>query len=193
MSENRIRKLRTKKGLTLKGLSEKLKEGGVNLSASSLIKYERNERTPSLENWVNLANFFGVSVDYLQGKSLSPYALAQNDNFTQFAYDYGLLADNVNLDKLTDKDKEKISNSIVSIKLLLATLIEDSTNEKLKSSVYKEYLNSVCKLLNCLLLPTTFDGSQKIKIMHNFEREISKFFKDLLNGENKELISDDNT
>ena len=68
MINNKIRQLRQNKGLTLQGLSQALKERGVKLSASSLIKYERNERTPSLETWINLANFFGVPVSYIQGK-----------------------------------------------------------------------------------------------------------------------------
>ena len=67
MVSNRIRELRQKKGLTLKGMSKKLKENGVSLSASSLIKYERGERNPKLETWIELARFFDVPVSYLQG------------------------------------------------------------------------------------------------------------------------------
>lgn len=69
MSENRIRKLRKEKGLTLKELSQQLKDRGTPLSASSLIKYERGERNPRLETWVKLADFFNVSIPYLQGDS----------------------------------------------------------------------------------------------------------------------------
>lgn len=69
MVQNRIRKLRKEKDLTLKELSQKLKEKGTPLSASSLIKYERGERNPKLETWLKLAEFFDVSVSYLQGTS----------------------------------------------------------------------------------------------------------------------------
>lgn len=69
MVSNRIRELRQKNGLTLKEMSKKLKENGVSLSASSLIKYERGERNPKLETWIELAKFFGVSTTYLQGLS----------------------------------------------------------------------------------------------------------------------------
>lgn len=79
MTSNRIRELRKKKGLTLKELSQQLKENGVKLSASSLIKYERGERNPSLENWINLANFFGVSVSYLQGLTDDENTFVIND------------------------------------------------------------------------------------------------------------------
>lgn len=69
MSENRLRKMRKEKGLTLKGLSQELKKKGIQLSASSLIKYERGEREPRLETWLKLSDFYNVSVDYLSGKS----------------------------------------------------------------------------------------------------------------------------
>lgn len=67
MLKNRIRELRKEKGLTLKELSQRLKENGTPISASSLIKYERGERNPKLETWIKLADYFGVSVSYLQG------------------------------------------------------------------------------------------------------------------------------
>ncbi|MCC4341638.1 helix-turn-helix domain-containing protein [Limosilactobacillus reuteri] len=68
MSKNRIRELRKEKGLTLKELSQQLKDKGTPLSASSLIKYERGERQPKLETWIKLADFFKVTVSYLQGE-----------------------------------------------------------------------------------------------------------------------------
>lgn len=67
MSKNRIRELRKEKGLTLKELSQQLKDKGTPLSTSSLIKYERGERNPKLETWIKLADFFNVPVSYLQG------------------------------------------------------------------------------------------------------------------------------
>lgn len=72
LSENRLRELRKEKGLTLKELSQQLKDKGTPLSASSLIKYERGERNPKLETWANLAAFFDVSISYLQGLTNDP-------------------------------------------------------------------------------------------------------------------------
>ena len=69
LAKNRIRELRKEKNLTLKELSQRLKEKGTPLSASSLIKYERGERNPKLETWIKLADFFNVPVSYLQGFS----------------------------------------------------------------------------------------------------------------------------
>lgn len=81
MSKNRIRELRKEKGLTLKELSQQLKDKGTPLSASSLIKYERGERNPKLETWIKLADFFGVSVSYLQGISNNRITIQTVDKY----------------------------------------------------------------------------------------------------------------
>lgn len=66
---NRIKELRKQKNLTLKQLSNSLKEKGLSLSTDSLSKYERGARNPKIENWVKLAKFFNVSIAYLKGEN----------------------------------------------------------------------------------------------------------------------------
>lgn len=61
---NRIKELRNKNNLTLRALGQK-----VNMSSSRLSQYETGKREPKLETWQKLADFFGVSVPYLQGIS----------------------------------------------------------------------------------------------------------------------------
>lgn len=56
----RIRNLRTSKGLSQKDIANKL-----NMSNITYSQYERNQRTPNDEIKTRLANFFNVSVDYL--------------------------------------------------------------------------------------------------------------------------------
>lgn len=65
--KNRIKELRQKNNLTLKELNQQLKNTGFNISPDSLAKYERGDRNPKIEKWQELADFFGVSVPYLQG------------------------------------------------------------------------------------------------------------------------------
>ena len=65
---NRIKELRKQKNLTLRQLSESLKEKGLSLSTDSISKYERGVRNPKIENWVKLSKFFDVSVAYLKGE-----------------------------------------------------------------------------------------------------------------------------
>ena len=64
---NRLKELRQSKKLTIKELSQELKKINVNISPDSLSKYERGERKPKIDKWEKLADFFGVSVPYLQG------------------------------------------------------------------------------------------------------------------------------
>ena len=68
---NKIRELRKEKELTLKELSNDLKQNGIlEIAPDTLGKYERGDREPKLETWQALAKYFGVSVPYLQGISL---------------------------------------------------------------------------------------------------------------------------
>lgn len=64
---NRLRELRKEKKLTLKEVSSQLEQNNLKISPDALAKYERGEREPKLETWQKLADFFGVSVPYLQG------------------------------------------------------------------------------------------------------------------------------
>lgn len=64
-SLKRLRKLRQEKKLTLKEVSQKLNNYGLDLSPDALAKYERGDREPKLETWQELADFFEVSVPYL--------------------------------------------------------------------------------------------------------------------------------
>lgn len=59
---NRIKELREQKHLTLRQLGVE-----VNMTSSRLSQYETEKREPKLEVWQELANYFNVSVPYLQG------------------------------------------------------------------------------------------------------------------------------
>ena len=59
---NRIKKLRRKNNLTLRGLGQK-----VDLSKGAISRYENGVRKPKPETWQALADFFNVSVPYLKG------------------------------------------------------------------------------------------------------------------------------
>ena len=60
--ENRIRQIRKKRGVSQEKLANSL---GITRQAIS--QYEKGDRQPRLETWQKLANFFNVSVPYLQG------------------------------------------------------------------------------------------------------------------------------
>lgn len=60
----KLRKLRRVKNYTLREMGEAL-----NMSFSILAMYERGERTPPVDKLLLLAEFFGVSTDFLLGKT----------------------------------------------------------------------------------------------------------------------------
>ena len=60
---NRLRELRKNHGLTLKELGKK-----VSMHDNTLSQYETGKRNPSLKTWQQLADLYGVSVSYLQGR-----------------------------------------------------------------------------------------------------------------------------
>ena len=59
---NRIREIRLEKGISQQKLADEI---GVTRQAISL--FEKGDRDPKLETWIKLADYFGVSVGYLQG------------------------------------------------------------------------------------------------------------------------------
>ena len=69
---NRLKELRQRKNLTFKELSKKLQADGIRISSDSLAKYERGDREPKIDKWQALADFFNVSVPYLQGIDNKP-------------------------------------------------------------------------------------------------------------------------
>jgi len=60
----RLKQLREERNITRKELSNLM-----NITYSSLSKYETNERFPEKELLVRLADYFDVSLDYLLGRS----------------------------------------------------------------------------------------------------------------------------
>ena len=59
---NRIKELRAEKNISQAQLAV-----AVGVTADAIGKYERSDREPKLKIWQKLADYFGVSVGYLQG------------------------------------------------------------------------------------------------------------------------------
>jgi transcriptional regulator with XRE-family HTH domain len=64
---DRIALLREKRGMTQEELSGKL-----GISRAALSHYETNRREPDIDTLNKIANFFGVSLDYLLGRTNDP-------------------------------------------------------------------------------------------------------------------------
>ncbi len=64
----RLRSLRAEKGISSTTLSEL-----CGLSSGMIHKYEHGERLPAVSTLERIADFFGVSVDYLLGRTDKKY------------------------------------------------------------------------------------------------------------------------
>lgn len=131
MTKNRIKELRESSNLTLKDLSDQVKKKtGVRISPDSLAKYERGERNPKIEKWQALADFFGVSVPYLQGvsdvsininKKVLDFITNHNIDLERFITVQSLFDDDAykKIDEIVDRTKEgdkSAANALKEIK-----------------------------------------------------------------------------
>lgn len=67
---NRIKQLRKSKGLTLQQVADDLtasKQGKKPIAKSTVLRWENEKNSPTAEMWGLLADYFGVSVDFLKG------------------------------------------------------------------------------------------------------------------------------
>lgn len=64
MLGTRLKELREEKKLTQKELAQKL-----HINPVTYFRYEKDQRVPSLSLIVEFANYFGVTVDYLLGRT----------------------------------------------------------------------------------------------------------------------------
>lgn len=61
---NRLKELREEKGLTQKQVA-----AALYLNSVTYLHYEKSQREPPLSVLINMADYFGVSTDYLLGVS----------------------------------------------------------------------------------------------------------------------------
>lgn len=113
----RLKMLRQKANLTQKELAEKL---GV--SRGTIGMYEIGQRDPDTETLQKLSDIFGVSVDYLLGKTDVPNAFIPDDYSQKYKItkrdilQYENFIQHVNAffmdDKVAEEDKEKLFRDI---------------------------------------------------------------------------------
>lgn len=110
-----LKKLRTKKGLSQQAVADAL-----GLSRSTLGNYEQGTRTPDLDTMSSFADFYGVTIDYLHGRSSNP-SLNHEDEIR-----LSKNADDSRTMKLTNRIRElrrlnKLSQEDIAIKLGIST------------------------------------------------------------------------
>lgn len=100
---NRLRELRKSSGRTLKEIC-----ADTNISVSGLASVERGENSCSFTTLKILADYYGVSTDYLLGNTDDKTAINPNSNIDVAFYDqHGII---------TDEQRKEIENFIAFIK-----------------------------------------------------------------------------
>lgn len=104
---NRIKQLRKEKGLSQAQLAKE-----VGISNQIISFYENNKREPKIENWEKLADFFDVSVPYLQGFTEETY---HNSTKEQQTMKHGLLIKLVTKETILLVDHNQEKNSLANM------------------------------------------------------------------------------
>ena len=77
----RLREIRKSRNTTMKKLGAEL-----GLAESTISLYESGKRQPDFETVVKLADYFGVSVDYLLGRDVKEPSLTDDEAFLLGSY-----------------------------------------------------------------------------------------------------------
>ena len=98
---NRLKELRQKNNLTLKESGQK-----IGMANNTLSQYETGKREPKLETWQALADFFNVSVPYLQGIDEGIYDLKFPTKAEAIAFIHKIMkAQNIKLEDIQNESK----------------------------------------------------------------------------------------
>ncbi|ANJ69014.1 helix-turn-helix domain-containing protein [Latilactobacillus curvatus] len=167
---NNIRKLRLEQNVSQAELAEVLK-----ISRQAISNYEKGLREPKLETWKKLADYFDVSVGYLQGLSdiKNPYKtdnfiyddngeFKRNDNFDfeMFKKEGAERVAEGNSDDLTailnllrkqagDDDAENYNDVITNrdIRVIIYNTITSLVDDALANAIDLEYMENARKII----------------------------------------------
>jgi len=126
---NRIGELRRGKGLTLKEMGELL-----NIRDNTLSQYETGKREPQLGTMIEIANFFGVSLEYLMGKTDKR--------------DYPLDTDDDAIKLLQKIESKEISYYDISTETSLKLALWSVENQKLLKEKYPKLFEQASFIIN---------------------------------------------
>lgn len=126
---NRIGELRRGKGLTLKEMGELL-----NIRDNTLSQYETGKREPQLGMMIEIANFFGVSLEYLMGKTDKR--------------DYPLDTDDDAIKLLQKIESKEISYYDISTETSLKLALWSVENQKLLKEKYPKLFEQASFIIN---------------------------------------------
>lgn len=115
----RIKDLREAKGINMREAAKLL-----NLPYTTYVGYEKGQREPSSEVLIQLANFYGVSIDYLVGRSDKPEPAKVTENRAQAAI-IPFKPDDRNVLRLAGRDGSYLERTLTDDQLRALTAILD--------------------------------------------------------------------
>lgn len=125
--QNRIRELRKQRGMTMKELGKV-----IGAAESTVSHYETGRRQPDNKTLLILAEFFGVSVDYVLGKPQTQWPAVLFDDVGRLDF-----LSNISPSTTVDPTTQKILDATIGMSdeekrqlLLAARLIVEQRSEK---------------------------------------------------------------
>lgn len=115
----RINELRTAKGINMSEAARLL-----NLPYTTYVGYEKGQREPTSEVLIQLADFYGTTVDYLVGRVDSPDSVVEEKNQAQTAA-IPFKPDNRNVLRLAGRDGSYLERTLTDDQLKALTAILD--------------------------------------------------------------------
>ena len=174
---NRLKSLREDRGMTMKECAMRLK-----MPYTTYVNYEKGAREPNSETLIQIANFFGVSVDFLVGRdtkqslscenSSSEIEKKQAEYVALFRKRMDLEAEVERLNKEAERYHKKsrvMEQSICKVTKILA----DDTNAKLNDA---EIQNIAMNYINGFDSDTFFKMLKKWASTATVEKKLSLYW-----------------
>lgn len=164
---NRIKELREKNNLTLRGLGDK-----VNMSSSRISQYETGKREPKLETWNKLAEYFNVPTSYLMGLSddvegWNEWAKNTGYSVKQIKNEIKRLIETKRLDSSTDV-QHQIDQAVKSL-----DSASYSTTQGVQHELVFQLTNLISKVDGAFLEPQQLNSKNKSVLnMVNYKPEV---------------------
>ena len=125
--ENRLKSLRNENSLNQSEVAEEL-----GIARTTYANYEQGKRFPGKENLIAIAEYFGVSIDYLLGETDEKQSadkvineISKDEELLEF---YNAVKENNELKKLFKHSKNLSSKSIKQIVQIIKTFEETKDN-----------------------------------------------------------------
>lgn len=183
---NAIRETRILHNTSLDSLAEM-----TGIPEKRLNSIEQFETEPTAQEWYLIANVLCVSVAEIQGsrKGINNFNLP-DENFIKLVNELGATNEKGEVPNISGSEAHFIGTSIIAYKLLLSNLI--SLDQKYKTNVYKDFLNTITSLttLFALIPDKGKSEAERRKIYKLLNERLSALIHNIAKTESGKLLLD---